>query len=53
MKRLRVRFAFFQRNHLTGGRVNKTVATGEELTDLWKPGAIDGIPLFEMNCNCN
>ena len=24
----------------------------EELSDLWKPGAMDGIPPFVMNCNC-
>ena len=52
-KGLRVSFAFFQRNYLPDGRVNETVATVEELSDLWKPGAIDGTPSFEMNCNCN
>ena len=51
-KGLRVSFAFFQRNYLTDGRVNETVATVEELSDLWKPGAMDGIPPFVMNCNC-
>ena len=34
------------------GRVNETVATVEELSDLWKPGAMYGIPPFVMNCNC-
>ena len=52
MKGLRVSFAFFQRNYLPDGRVNETVATVEELGDLWKPGAMDGIPPFVMNCNC-
>ena len=42
-KGLRVSLAFFQRNYLPDGRVNKTVATIEELSDLWKPGAMDGI----------
>ena len=51
-KRLRVSFAFFQRNYLPDGRLNETVAKVEELSDLWKPGAIDGIPPFVMNCNC-
>ena len=51
-KGLRVRFALFQRNYLPHGRVNETVATVEELSDLWKPGAMDGIPPFVMNCNC-
>ena len=51
-KGLRVSFAFFQRNYPTDGRVNETVATVEELSDLWKPGAIDGIPPFVMNCIC-
>ena len=49
---LRVSFAFFQRNYLPDGRVNETVATVEELSDIWKPGAMDGIPPFVMNCNC-
>ena len=51
-KGLRVSFAFFQRNYLPGGRVNETVATVEELSDLWKPGAMYGIPPFVINCNC-
>ena len=45
-------FAFFQRNYLPNGRMNGTVAEVEELSDLWKPGAMDGTPLFLMNCNC-
>ena len=51
-KGLRINFAFFQRNYLPDGRVNETVATIETLSDLWKPGAMDGIPPFVMNCNC-
>ena len=51
-KRLRASFAFFQRNYVPDGRVNETVATVEELSALWKQGAIDGIPPFLMNCNC-
>ena len=51
-KGLRVSFAFFQRNYLPDGRVNEAVAKVEELSDLWKPGAMDGIPPFVMNCNC-
>ena len=50
-KGLRVSFAFFQRNYLQDGRVNEKVATVEELRDLWKPGAMDGVPPFVMNCN--
>ena len=38
---LRVSFAFFQTNNLPDGRVNETVATVEELSDIWKPGAMD------------
>ena len=49
-KGMHVSFAFFQRNCLPDGRVNKTVATVEELSDLWKHGAMDAIPLFVMNC---
>ena len=51
-KGLRVSFAFFQRNYLPDGRVNETVATLEELSDLWKRGAMDENPPFVMNCNC-
>ena len=50
-KGLRVRFASFQRNYLPDGRVNETVATVEELSDPWKPGARDGVPPFVMNSN--
>ena len=45
-KGLRVSFAFFQRNCLPDGRVNETVSTVEELSDLWEPGAMDGCPPF-------
>ena len=34
VKALPVSFAFFQRNYLVDGRVNETVATAEELSDL-------------------
>ena len=51
-KGLRVSFALFQRNYLPNGRVNEMVATVEKLNDLWKPGALDGIPPFVMKCNC-
>ena len=51
-KGLRVSFAFFQRSYLPDGRVNETVATVEELSDLWKAGAMDGTPPFVMNCIC-
>ena len=52
MKGLLVSFAFFQRIYLPDGRVNETIATVEELSDLWKPGAIDGLPPFVMNYKC-
>ena len=52
-KGLRVSFAFFQRTYLQDGRVNEAVATVEELSDLWKLGAMDAVPPFVMNCNCN
>ena len=51
-KGLRVSFAFFQRNYLPDGRLNETVAKVEELSDLWKPGAMDVTPPFVMNCIC-
>ena len=51
-KGLRVSFAFFQRNYLPDEPTNETVAKVEELSDLWKPGAMDGTPPFVMNCNC-
>ena len=50
-KGLRVSFAFFKRNYPPEGRVNETIATAEELIDLCKPVAMDGIPSFVMNCN--
>ena len=39
-----------KKNYLPDGRVNETVATVEELSDLWEPGAMDGMPPFVMNC---
>ena len=51
-KGLRVSFAFFQRNYLPNGRMNETVAKTEELSGLWKPGAMDGTPPSVINCNC-
>ena len=51
-KGLRVSFVFFQRNYLPDGQMNETVAKVEELSDLWKPGAMDGTPPFVMICNC-
>ena len=51
-KGLRVRIVFFQKKYLPDGRLNETVATVEELSDLWKPGAMDGFPPFEMNSSC-
>ena len=41
-KGLCVSFAFSQRNYPPDGRVNETVVTVEELSDLWQPGARDG-----------
>ena len=40
-KGFRVSFAIFQRKYLADGRMNKTAAKVEELSDLWKPGAMD------------
>ena len=51
-KKLSVSFAFSQRKYLPDGRMNETVATVEELSDLWKPGAMDGILPFVRNCSC-
>ena len=51
-KGLRVSFAFFQKIYLSDGRVNETVDTVEELSDLWKSGAMDGTLRFVMKCNC-
>ena len=47
---LQVSFAFFQKN-LHDGQVNEAVATVEELSDLCKPGTIDGVPPIVMNCS--
>ena len=51
-KGLRISFALVQRNYLPDGRMNKKVAKNEELSDLTKPGAMDGTPPFVMKCNC-
>ena len=51
-KGLPVSFSVFQRNYLADGRMNEKVAKVEELSDLWKPGAMDGTPPFVMNCSC-
>ena len=55
-KWLRVSLALFQRKHITEGQVNNTIATVEELVDLWKPGAKDGFrrlrwTVFVFRCN--
>ena len=50
-KWLRVCFAFFQKKLPAGRRVNETVATIGELTDLWKPGTMDEISQSVMKCN--
>ena len=52
-KRLRVIFAFFQRTYLSDGGVTETVATVEELSDLWKPGAMKGCPPLVINRFCS
>ena len=51
-KRLGVSFAFFRKNYLPDGRVDETVATAEELNDLWNPEAKDGSPPFMMKRIC-
>ena len=47
-KGMRVSFGIYQLNHLPSVRGNKTVATVEELGDLWKSGAMNGVPSFVM-----
>ena len=42
----------FKKNYSQDGRVKESVATVEEFSDFWKPGAMDGVPPFVMNCNC-
>ena len=42
----------FIRNYLPDGRVKEKIATVEKWSDHWKPGAMNGIPLFVMNGNC-
>ena len=51
-KRLRVSFACYRKYYLPDGRVEETFATVEKLSDLWKPGALVGIPTFAMKCSC-
>ena len=50
-KELHVNFAFFQQHQLPDGQMTETVATVEELSDLWKPVPIDGFPPFVMKCS--
>ena len=45
-KGLRVNFTFYQRNYSADGQMNETVAKVEELSDLCKPGTVDGTPLL-------
>ena len=40
-----------EKNYLPNGRVNETVATVDELSDLWKRGAMDDNRPFAMDCN--
>ena len=49
---LRVSFAFFQREYLLDGRLNKSIATIEDLSDLSKAGDTDGVPPFLMKRSC-
>ena len=51
-KGLRVNSEFFQKIYLLDGQAIETVATVEELSDLWKPGVRDGVPPVVMNCSC-
>ena len=51
-KGLRVSFVFFQKKYPPDGRLNEIVATVVELSDIWKPGPMDGIPPFVMNYIC-
>ena len=51
-KGLRVSFAFFQRKS-NGWTSERNNAMAEELSELWKPGAMDRIPSIVMNCNCS
>ena len=51
-KGLRVSFAFFQESYLPDGRVEETAAWLEEMSDLWKPGTMDGVPTFLMKYSC-
>ena len=48
-KGLRVSFAFFQQNYLPDDRVNETIGTVDEFSDLGKPRAMDEIPPFVIN----
>ena len=43
-KRLRVSNAFFKKFFLPEGRMTETVATVEQVCDLWEPGAMDEVP---------
>ena len=51
-KGLRISLAFFQRYYLLEGWINETIATVDELSDLWTTGAMDGVPVIVMNRSC-
>ena len=48
---LRVSLAFSEKNQLPDGSMNKTVSTIENWGFCWKLAAMDGLPLFVMNCS--
>ena len=50
-KGLRVSFEFFQKNCSPDEGVHEKDATVEEMSDVWKIGAMDGVPPFAMSCN--
>ena len=51
-KGLRISLAFFQTYYLLEGWINETIATVDELSDLWTTGAMDGVPVIVMNRSC-
>ena len=51
-KGLRVTCAFFKKNYQPDGRVKKTVATAEDLSELWRVEAMNGLPTFVMKSSC-
>ena len=49
-KNLNVKFSFFETAIFPDGRSTQSAAATEERGNFWQPGAMDGVPLYVLNC---